>query len=270
LTDVAETAHAHAPATDHDDGHGHDPNLAHHFEDMGQQRSSASLGMWTFLGTEVMFFGGLIVSYIVYRFTSPDVWGAASRYGLNVTLGTINTVVLLSSSLAMAMAVHAGETGDRREQVRYLLLTLGLGTLFIAIKAYEYHEEYVEGLVPGPRFSTHALHLPDEPATTGEGRQAVESRTTMETASVLTVTPAQFVGQRAELFFVFYFFMTGLHLLHMLVGIGLVSWVLALARRGRFSSAYHTPLEVVGLYWHFIDIVWVFLYPLLYLVAIHK
>ncbi len=264
-------AHAHAHA--HGDGHAHDPNLAHHFEDMGQQRSSASLGMWTFLGTEVMFFGGLIVSYLVYRFTSPDVWGAASKYGLNVTLGTINTVVLLSSSLAMAMAVHSGETGDRGHQLRYLALTLGLGLLFMGIKGYEYKEEYDHHLIPGPHFSTHALKLPDEShaATAAEtSRHAREAAETVKTSSFLTVTPAQFVRQRAQMFFVFYFFMTGLHLLHMVVGIGLVSWVYMLARRGRFTAAYHTPLELTGLYWHFIDIVWVFLYPLLYLVALHK
>ncbi len=243
--------------------HEHDPNLAHHFEDMGQQRSAASLGMWTFLGTEVMFFGGLIVSYMVYRFTSPDVWGAASKYGLNVTLGTINTVVLLTSSLAMAMAVHAGSTGNRKEQLRYLLLTLGLGLLFMAIKLCEYKEEYDHHLVPGPSFSTHALKLPDEAGAEG-------SQMTLETASILTVTPIQFVRQRAELFFVFYFFMTGLHLFHMVIGIGLVTWVYLLARQGRFTPSYHVPLELTGLYWHFIDIVWVFLFPLLYLVALHK
>ena len=276
---MAETAHSYSPAFAHhpDPGHGdghahaHDPNLAHHFEDLGQQRSSASLGMWAFLGTEVMFFGGLIVSYIVYRFTSPDVWGAASKHGLNVTLGTINTVVLLTSSLAMAMAVHAGETGVRKLQLRYLLLTLGLGLLFMVIKGFEYKEEFDHHLVPGPGFSTHALQLhEDSPAPPSGSTHAAESAETLKTSSFLTVTPGQFVRQRAQLFFVFYFFMTGLHLLHMVIGVGLVTWVFVLARRGRFTPSYHTPLELTGLYWHFIDIVWVFLYPLLYLVALHK
>src|SRR5258708_3877047 len=117
--------------------HAHNPNLAHHFEDLEQQHESMNLGMWAFLGTEVMFFGGLIGSYMVYRFTSPDVWGAASRH-LNVGLGTFNTVVLLSSSLAMALAVHGGETGDRKAQVRYLLLTIVLGTFFLMVKGVEY------------------------------------------------------------------------------------------------------------------------------------
>lgn len=270
---MAETAHATATAHAHGGGHGHahDPNLAHHFEDMGQQRTSATLGMWAFLGTEVMFFGGLIGSYIVYRFTSPDVFGAASKYGLNVWLGTINTVILLTSSLFMAFAVHAGETGDRKAQVRYLLLTMALGTLFMVIKGFEYREEYHEHLIPGPHFSTEALHLPEEPAPpTASAEHAHESAETLKTASFLTVTPVQFVRQRAQMFFVFYFFMTGLHLLHMVIGLGLVTWVLILARRGRFTPSYYTPLEMTGLYWHFIDIVWVFLYPLLYLVALHK
>lgn len=274
---MAEIAHAPAGTrahdVGHDHGHAHDPNLAHHFEDLSQQRASATLGMWAFLATEVMFFGGLIGAYIVYRFTSPDVWGVASKYGLNVWLGSINTVILLTSSLCMAFAVHGGETGDRRRQVRYLLLTLAFGITFMVIKGFEYAEEYREGLVPGPNFSTHAFdeHLPHEPAPAGAtAEHASESATTMHTSSFLTATPAQFVKQRAQMFFIFYFFMTGLHLFHMVIGIGLVLWVTSLARRGRFTPTYHVPLEMVGLYWHFIDIVWVFLYPLLYLVALHK
>src|SRR4051794_30435913 len=262
---VAETAHAAEAAT----AHGHDPNLAHHFEDLGQQRSSATLGMWAFLGTEVMFFGGLIASYIIYRFTTPDVWAAASRE-LNVKIATVNTVVLLTSSLSMALAVHAGETGDRGKQVRFLLLTAGLGVLFMAFKMYEYREEYEKHLVPGPHFSVAHLHLPDEPEVAVGPGVPGDRAATLHTASVLTIPANEFVRRRAQVFFVFYFFMTGLHLFHMVVGLGLVAWVTRLARLGRFSPSYHTPLEMVGLYWHFIDIVWVFLYPLLYLVALHK
>jgi cytochrome c oxidase subunit III len=265
---VAETAHA--TAHDHES---HDPNLAHHFMDLDQQRTSATLGMWAFLGTEVMFFGGLIGSFLIYRFTSPDVFGVASKYGLNVWLGTINTVFLLTSSLCMAFAVHGGATGDRKSQVRYLLLTLAFGLTFMVIKGFEYHQEYEEGLIPGRGFSIHALekHLPQEPPPAGASAEHThEGDTTTRSASMLTATRSQFVRQRAQLFFVFYFFMTGLHLFHMVVGVGLVLWVLTLARRGRFTPSYHVPLEMVGLYWHFIDIVWVFLYPLLYLVALHK
>jgi cytochrome c oxidase subunit 3 len=143
---VAETVqipaapdHAHAP--EHGHGRAHHPYLQHHFEDMGQQKDASSLGMWVFLATEVMFFGGLIGSYLVYRFTSPDVWGAASRQ-LNVTLATINTVVLLTSSLTMALAVHAGETGERSKQLRYLFATMVLGSLFLGFKGVEDREEW--------------------------------------------------------------------------------------------------------------------------------
>lgn len=278
---MAETAHDPAATHpqvgafphDHADGHAHahdDPNLAHHFEDLGQQRSAANLGLWAFLGTEVMFFGGLIASYIVYRFTSPDIFGAASR-GLDVTIATINTVVLLTSSLCMAFAVHSGATGDRTRQVRYLLATAALGLTFMAFKGYEYAEEYHKHLVPGPHFSTASLDLPAWVAA--DERKAgplADKDMTARTAADWSVTPSVFARGRAQLFFVFYFFMTGLHMIHMVVGLGLVSWMAAMARRGRFTASYHTPLELTGLYWHFIDIVWVFLYPLLYLVALHK
>ena len=257
--------HAHA----HGDGQ-HDPDLAHHFEDLGQQHSAANLGMWAFLATEVMFFGGLICSYLVYRFTSPDVFAAASRQ-LNVLIGTVNTVVLLTSSLTMALAVHAGETGDRKWQVRYLLLTMGLGALFLVFKGVEYHEEYEKHLVPGLRFSTAELHLPTA-ATRAELRRgrAADTDMTARTAADWSITADVFAARRAQMFFVFYFFMTGLHAAHMIIGLAVVGWVAWLARRGRFTARYNTPIEITGLYWHFIDIVWVFLYPLLYLVALHK
>jgi cytochrome c oxidase subunit 3 len=288
LTNVAESAHnpagalAPAPATGaapghgHGDGpahgheHAHHPNLQHHFEDLGQQRDASTLGMWSFLATEVMFFGGLIGSYVVYRFTSPDVWAAASRE-LNVTIATINTVVLLTSSLTMALAVHEGETGDRRKQLRYLYLTMALGTLFLVFKAYEYYEEYEKNLIPGRSFSAAALEIPTkEPPSELTAEERDEVAETTRTASETVYTPPQLAERRAQLFFVFYFFMTGLHALHMVIGLAMLSYIVALARRGVFTPSYHNPLEVAGLYWHFIDIVWVFLYPLLYLVGLHK
>jgi cytochrome c oxidase subunit 3 len=251
--------------------HPHDLNLAHHFEDLGQQHDSLNLGMWAFLGTEVMFFGGLIVSYMVYRFTSPDVWGAASRH-LNVWLATFNTVVLLSSSLTMALAVHAGEVGDRKGQVRNLLLTMALGTLFLMIKGFEYYQEYRDRLIPGPGFSTAALHLKplQEEESGALGREAKEeAAATRKAASDLSISADEFRARRAQLFFVFYFFMTGLHAAHMIIGLVLLAIMVAMARRGRFTAKYNAPLEMSGLYWHFIDIVWVYLYPLLYLVSLH-
>lgn len=221
----------------------HSPHLAHQFEDMGQQRATATLGMWTFLATEVMFFGGLFTGYCVYRFTDPAAFALASRH-LSVPLGSINTFVLLSSSLTVALAVHAGQTGNRKGQVRWLVLTMLLGLAFLGIKAKEYSLEFEEHLVPGWNFSAAALHPP-------EG------------------APGRMIAH-AQMFFVFYFFMTGLHALHMIIGIGVFLAITVMAQRGRFTPEYHTPLELSGLYWHFVDIVWVFLYPLLYLIDLHK
>jgi cytochrome c oxidase subunit III len=269
---VAETAHDQAPASiAHPPGHNHTPNLHHHFEDLGQQHHAATLGMWLFLGTEVMFFGGLIAAYLVYRFTTPDVWAAASRHGLNVWLATINTVVLLTSSLAMALAVHCGETGDRKGQVRGLLLTMVLGTAFLGIKSGEYYLEYRENLIPGANFNAHHLHLPtDEDPAARSAEEAADVAVTTSEARVLSMPLKTFAERRAQLFFVFYFTMTGLHFLHMVIGLGMLIIILQMARNGRFTPEYYNPLEMAGLYWHFIDIVWVFLFPLLYLVALHK
>jgi cytochrome c oxidase subunit 3 len=221
--------------------HAHGP-LAHQFENLEQQRTSATLGMWTFLATEVMFFGGLFAGFAVYRFTDPRAFALACRE-LLVWAGTINTFVLLTSSLTMALAVRAGQEGNARDQVRYLLLTMLLATIFLGIKSFEYYKEYEHHLVPGLNFSTEHL-------------------------AVRGATPH--VIMQTELFFVFYFFMTGLHATHMLIGIGVMIWMVHLARRGRFTPEYHTPLELTGLYWHFVDLVWVFLFPLLYLIELHK
>ncbi len=218
-------------------------HLAHQFETPAQQKESATLGMWTFLATEVMFFGGLFTGFVVYRFTTPEAFAIAADR-LSVLLGSINTAVLLTSSLTVALAVRAGQTGDRRAQVRYLLLTMALGTAFLGIKAVEYTMEYHERLVPGRYFSTEHLKIPED--------------------------ASELVRQRTEMFFVFYFFMTGLHAFHMIIGLGVFAVIAWMAHRGRFTPEYHTPLELSGLYWHFVDIVWVFLYPLLYLIDRHK
>jgi len=231
---VAETAAPHLE---------HSPHLAHHFETPTQQRESATLGMWTFLATEVMFFGGLFAGFIVYRFTTPQAFALSSRQ-LSVLLGSINTAVLLTSSLTVALAVRAGQTGDRRLQVRFLLATIVLGVIFLGIKGVEYSEEFEKQLVPGYNFSTQALNIPSD-------------------ASDLVV-------RRTQMFFVFYFFMTGLHAFHMIIGIGVFAVIAWFASRGKYGPEYYTPIEISGLYWHFVDIVWVFLYPLLYLIDLHK
>jgi cytochrome c oxidase subunit 3 len=220
------------------------PILLMQFDDLEQQAHASTLGMWTFLATEVMFFGGLIASYVVYRALSPAEFAAGSRH-LSVLLGGINTVVLLSSSLAMAMAVRSAQLNRQRALVWFLLLTLMLGVCFLGIKAVEYLHEYQDSLVPGLRFQ-----LPER--LSGE------------------LGGSRFDPRRFEMFFVLYFFMTGLHALHLIIGIGLVGVTGWLAGRRWFSGSGAMQIEVVGLYWHFVDVVWVFLYPLLYLIDVQS
>jgi cytochrome c oxidase subunit 3 len=205
-------------------------HVAHQFDDAEQQYEAASLGMWLFLVTEIMFFGGLFTVYIAYRFAFPEAFGHASNH-LNIVMGTINTAVLIGSSLTMALAVHAGQLGDRGRLVRFLVGTVGLGTVFLCIKAYEYAHKFHEGLVPGPFFSYPGAD-----------------------------------AQNAELFFSIYFAMTGLHALHMVIGIGILLVLVAEARRGAYDRGYHTPIEMTGLYWHFVDIVWIAIFTLIYLI----
>ena len=208
----------------------HSTALAHQFDDIEQQHDSASLGMWIFLATEVMFFGGMFLGYSVYRSLYSVAYGEASRH-LDIALGAINTAVLLCSSLTMALAVHAAQLGGRRVVALFLIATIVLGSVFLGIKGFEYYHKYEEHLIPGPDF-----HF--------EGPNA----------------------KHAQIFFSFYFVMTGMHALHMIIGIGIMLVMIRLTLKGRFSPEYHFPVEMTGLYWHFVDIVWVFLFPLLYLV----
>ena len=207
--------------------------VAHHFDSPDQQREAASLGMWVFLVTEVMFFGGLFLAYVVYRGSFPHAFAAASRE-LDIVLGTTNTALLLASSLTMALAVRAAQLGRRLPLVVFLALTMALGSVFLGIKMYEYHHKFVEGLFPGAAFRFSGPEAP-----------------------------------HAEMFFCLYFAMTGLHALHMVIGLGVLAVMLVLGARGRFGPLYHNPVECTGLYWHFVDIVWIFLFPLLYLVGRH-
>jgi cytochrome c oxidase subunit III len=227
----------------------HSAHVAHHFDDAEQQFGAASLGMWAFLATEVLFFGGMFAGYALYRFWYPVEFIAAS-HRLDMWLGMTNTAVLLTSSLMMALAVNAAQTNDRQATIRFLSLTILLGSVFLGIKAYEYRHKFVEHLVPGHAFHWAEEHLPGKSSPDAAADSA---------ASV--VDPLN-----VQLFFSFYFALTGLHAIHMIIGIGLLSVLILMARRDAFSSEYYTPVEVTGLYWHFVDIVWVFLFPLLYLV----
>jgi cytochrome c oxidase subunit III len=214
----------------------HPPGFKHQFEDMEQQRDADSLGMWVFLVTEIMFFGGLFATYIIYRALYLPAFETGSRL-LNVKFGAVNTAVLIGSSLTMALAIHAAQAGKKKsEQVMYLVLTMILGAVFLFLKfAFEWRADYHEHLVPG----FHFIIRQDWGAA----------------------------GPHVPLFFCFYFFMTGLHALHMIIGFGVLGTLTVMAHRGRFSSEYYAPLEVSGLYWHFVDIVWIFLFPLLYLIG---
>jgi cytochrome c oxidase subunit 3 len=205
----------------------------HQFDDAGQQYEASALGMWVFLVTEIMFFGGLFTAYVAYRSAYPGAFGHASEH-LDLTLGATNTAVLIASSLTMALAVHASQLGKRSTLVTFLLLTMTLGAVFLGIKTVEYADKFHHHLVPGPHF---AFAGPD--------------------------------GHQAEIFFSLYFAMTGLHALHMVIGLGVLAVLVLHARRGRFGTGYHTPIEIAGLYWHFVDIVWIFLFPLLYLIERH-
>ncbi len=212
----------------------HHPHaLAHQFENLEQQREVASLGMWLFLVTEILFFGGLFLVYSIYRSWYPGAWAAAS-HELIVWAGTLNTVVLITSSLTMALAVHAAEVGNRRALILLLLVTMALGCVFLGVKAYEYRTEFLEHHVPGSGFEFEKPYF-----------------------------------QQAQLFFSLYFVMTGLHALHMIIGLGIMSAMVWMSWRGKITPEYFNPIEVSGLYWHFVDIVWIFLFPLLYLIGRH-
>jgi cytochrome c oxidase subunit 3 len=215
----------------------HNSILAHHFDDLEQQKEAATLGMWAFLATEVMFVGGALLAYTIYRFYYPYAFAAASGQE-SWLIGAINTGVLLCSSLTMALAVHAAQTNNSRGCVRFLLTTVCLGLIFVGIKGYEYSHLFQEHLVP-----TLGLWNPDPAHIAPE------------------------YARPARIFFSFYFGLTGLHALHMLIGVVVILVIARQAARDRFSAHYYHPVEGIGLYWHFVDIVWIFLYPLLYLVG---
>jgi cytochrome c oxidase subunit III len=221
----------------------HRPELLHHFADAEQQRDASSLGMWVFLGTEVMFFGGLFCAYLIYRRLYFGDFGAASK-SIDATLGATNTAVLICSSLTVVLAVWAAQTARRTLLLVMLVITMLLGLAFLGIKGKEYKDKFEEHHVPGASFSFEHVPIPGHP---GEDANP----------------------QHAQIFFSLYFVMTGLHALHMIVGLGVFSWLLTMAWKGRFTPEYHTPIEIGGLYWHFVDIIWIYLFPLLYLIDRH-
>jgi cytochrome c oxidase subunit 3 len=230
---------------DHGRQHGNGDLVAHQFDDLAQQNDANTLGMWAFLATEVLFFGAVIFSYLLYRSLYPEPWRLGSELlaeftFLKLPVGFWNTAVLLTSSLTVVLMVHAAVEGDRPALVRWIVLTMVLGLAFLGIKFLEYRHDWHDGLFPGHRF-----FWPSEP----QNQQRLGNANPRE----------------LQLFFVFYFIMTGIHATHMVIGAGLFLWLLIKAQRGAFTPLKHAPVEIIGLYWHFVDLVWIFLFPLLYL-----
>ena len=293
----------------------HPPGLQHHFEDMGQQQESDSIGMWMFLVQEIMFFGGLFTVYLVFRSRYPMAFAAGSNH-LDAFYGGLNTLVLIVSSLTMALAVRAAQMGQRNLQVGLLILTMIFGTVFLGVKAIEYTAKYKEGIVPvaGLNLKTSkeladsdehsgtasvpvGRQDPNESLSTAEGERPGEHKEYKNTkgdfiwddvslavqaqqGGYLTdsekigyfangeISPAKF-RDKVQIFFWIYFVMTGLHALHMIIGLGIMTWLVWKAFRGTYTADYYAPVEITGLYWHFVDIVWIFLFPLLYLLGRH-
>jgi cytochrome c oxidase subunit 3 len=307
--------------------HGHHPMQKHHFDDMTQQYEASGFGMWVFLVQEVMFFGGLFVAYLVYRHKYYEAFGTASAT-LRIWLGTFNTIVLIASSLTMAMAVNAASIGKRKLTMLFLVATLGLGSVFLGVKVFEYAEKFEKREVPGANFCFHpagmecsgVVERADEPdtlagtfnflkryATGGWGKIETEGevasrehlgvnepvKNTSSTVSAreetaqtehsagssgaTTITfggdPGPSERERSmpgsEIYFGLYFAMTGMHALHMIIGAGILLWLIYWANKGLYNSQYFTPVENFGLYWHFVDIIWIYLVPLLYLINRH-
>jgi cytochrome c oxidase subunit 3 len=197
---------------------------------MFQQASAAKLGMWLFLVQEVLFFSGLFMTYIIFRYLHPDTMIYAEHF-LDARLGGLNTVVLLFSSVTMALAVRAAQVGDQKGQVRYIIITIVCAVIFMCVKYVEYKHKFELGLLPG-RFYAYTGEFPGEPQT----------------------------------FFAIYYCMTGLHGIHVVAGIIVLLWLLVRSSRGDFGPDYYAPMELTGLYWHLVDLVWIFLFPLLYLI----
>ncbi len=225
------------------------PQHRHHFETQEQQREAGSFGMWLFLLTEIMFFGGLFFAYLLYRNWYYPAFAVASTQ-LNVPEGAINTAILISSGFFMALGVYAAEVKNRKMLVWTLILTTVFGIAFLGVKVDEYHEKYEHHHIPGASFSIAEFV---NPAAYGIDEKPISPD----------------MARHTEIFFFLYFAMTGMHALHMIIGIGVLVWLIWRANRGEFSAGYVAPIENFGLYWHFVDIVWLFLFPLLYLINRH-
>lgn len=297
--------HAHsATATQAHDahGHGHDPNLAHHWADMDQQIEAGKFGMWLFLATEVLLFAGLFCAYAVYRSNHPEVFLNGEKY-LSKVWGGVNTIILLLSSFTVALAVRAASMGDRKKTVLFLALTVVGALGFLGVKTVEYRDKFAHGTLWGAKYHPHAephaaapaAHgttvqaiLPEAdpgytPRTLEELNPALAERTLIPTPPSVPALPTvdgrvtpEAVAEGAEphrqetydhIFFGIYFVMTGLHGIHVIIGMIAIIWVMIRANRGDFTKRYYLPVDLVGLYWHLVDLIWIYLFPLLYLIG---
>ncbi len=285
----------------------HPPGLQHQFEDMKQQEESVAIGMWAFLVQEIMFFGGLFTAYLVFRSRYPMAFAAGSNH-LDAFLGGLNTLVLIVSSLTMALTVYYAQKGKRMMQVYLIIATMLFGTTFLVVKYFEYSDKYHHGLVPVTGLNMRTKATSERPSTQNEHESrpknsldapktetpyanprgefqwhdAKGDQIILEARAKGYLTPHEEIGyftngdldnnkvrDKVRIFFWIYFVMTGLHALHMIIGLGIMAWLLWTAWRGAYSADYYSPVEMSGLYWHFVDIVWIFLFPLLYLLGRH-
>ena len=209
----------------------HPKFLQHHFHDAQQQHESAKLGMWLFLLTEVLLFGGLFLAYAVFRAWNPEMFAAANEE-LSVPLGSLNTIILIASSLTMAFAIRSVQLNNSAASIRYLVMTILFAAGFMIVKYIEYSHKFEVGQLPGEYYFFEGIE-----------------------------------GTNPHIFFSLYFMMTGLHGIHVLIGIGIIAWMILRVKKGEFSSEFYTPLELTGLYWHLVDLIWIYLFPLLYLIG---
>lgn len=225
-------------------GHAHGPWLQHHFDTPVQQFDAAKLGMWLFLGQEILFFSGLFVAYGVFRALYPEAFDAGSAQ-LNRIIGGFNTCVLLISSFTAAMAVRSAQLGDRKWTSYHLLITIACALGFLVIKYVEYSDKIHHGLLPGEHFHPHLEYVQSWAAGIPDG----------------SPLPA-----KTHIFFGIYFVLTGLHGIHVAIGIGVLAWIWWRNFKGEFSKEYWTPVDIAALYWHLVDLIWIYLFPLLYLI----
>lgn len=216
--------------SNHSDSSSHPAFLQHHFVNAEQQFNTAKFGMWVFLATEILMFGGLFAAYIIYRVWHPELFTMASTQ-LDTLWGGVNTIVLIGSSLTVAMAIKSAQLNQIRNIAINLGITIALAFVFMVIKYFEYEHKFHLGIYPGEFYTFEGIDHP-----------------------------------QANIFFSLYYLMTGLHGIHVLVGIGLMTWLLVRTLKGHFNAEYYTPVEITGLYWHLVDIIWIFLFPLYYLI----